>query len=192
MAVSYFEPGYGTAEDLKPASSALWYSGMYSVTSAIIKYFGVEPLVVFSPLDAGLRFAPPCYETGQLGAPPAAPAKYSGPFVVLDFALPPPLMQWVGRLMHGRHHWSRLTGQPDALVSRNCHAAPGGAAMPQTVLGRNTVEQIQAGVVAGYMGNYGISDSSGDGGNVGDLGLPGRPLQNQYRGCHAHGRVDRS
>ena len=89
---------------------------MYSVTSAIIKYFGVEPLVVGTDVDAGLKFAPRCYETGRLGADRAinciaALEKYGGPFVILDFGtattfdcvtgdaylggLPPPSTQWV-------------------------------------------------------------------------------------------------
>ena len=41
----------------------------------------------------------------------------------------------------------------DALVSRTAMLPRVELQMPQTVLGRNTVEQIQAGVVAGYVGN---------------------------------------
>ena len=41
----------------------------------------------------------------------------------------------------------------DALVSRTAMLPRVELQMPPTILGRNTVEQIQAGVVAGYVGN---------------------------------------
>lgn len=41
----------------------------------------------------------------------------------------------------------------DALVSRTAMLPRVELQVPPTVLGRNTVEQIQAGVVAGYVGN---------------------------------------
>ena len=68
MAVSYFERFGYRAEDLKACIiGSVVPQVMYSVTSAVIKYFGVEPLVVGTDVDAGLKFDRRCYETGRLG-----------------------------------------------------------------------------------------------------------------------------
>lgn len=160
LAVSYFERfGYRT-EDLKACIiGSVVPQVMYSVTSAIIKYFGVEPLVVGTDVDTGLKFAPRCYETGRLGADRAincisATQKYGTPFVILDFgtattidAVGPDGVYMGGTIGPG------LQVSLDALVSRTAMLPRVELQMPQTVLGRNTEEQIQAGVVAGYVGN---------------------------------------
>ena len=160
LAVSYFERfGYRT-EDLKACIiGSVVPQVMYSVTSAIIKYFGVEPLVVGTDVDTGLKFAPRCYETGRLGADRAincisATQKYGAPFVILDFgtattidAVGPDGVYMGGTIGPG------LQVSLDALVSRTAMLPRVELQMPQTVLGRNTEEQIQAGVVAGYVGN---------------------------------------
>ena len=162
LAVSYFERfGYRT-EDLKACIiGSVVPQVMYSVTSAIIKYFGVEPLVVGTDVDTGLKFAPRCYETGRLGADRAincisATQKYGAPFVILDFgtattidAVGPDGVYMGGTIGPG------LQVSLDALVSRTAMLPRVELQMPQTVLGRNTEEQIQAGVVAGYVGNMG-------------------------------------
>ena len=156
LAVSYFERfGYRT-EDLKACIiGSVVPQVMYSVTSAIIKYFGV----VGTDVDTGLKFAPRCYETGRLGADRAinciaATQKYGAPFVILDFgtattidAVGPDGVYMGGTIGPG------LQVSLDALVSRTAMLPRVELQMPQTVLGRNTVEQIQAGVVAGYVGN---------------------------------------
>ena len=160
LAVSYFERfGYRT-EDLKACIiGSVVPQVMYSVTSAIIKYFGVEHLVVGTDVDTGLKFAPRCYETGRLGADRAincisATQKYGAPFVILDFgtattidAVGPDGVYMGGTIGPG------LQVSLDALVSRTAMLPRVELQMPQTVLGRNTEEQIQAGVVAGYVGN---------------------------------------
>lgn len=160
MAVSYFERFGYRAEDLKACIiGSVVPQVMYSVTSAVIKYFGVEPLVVGTDVDAGLKFDRRCYETGRLGTDravncTAAIKKYGCPFVILDFgtattidAVGPDGTYMGGTIGPG------LQVSLDALVSRTAMLPRVELQMPQTVLGRNTVEQIQAGVVAGYVGN---------------------------------------
>ncbi len=132
---------------------------MYSLTSAIIKYFSVEPLVVGTDVDTGLRFDPRCYETGGLGADRAvnciaAIEKYGPPLMILDFgtattidAIGPDGAYQGGTIGPG------LQVSLDALVSRTAMLPRVELQMPPTVLGRTTVEQIQAGVVSGYVGN---------------------------------------
>lgn len=160
LAVAYFERFGYRAEDVKACIiGSVVPQVMYSITSAIIKYFGVAPLVVGTDVDAGLRFDPRCYETGGLGTDRAvnciaAIQKYGAPFMILDFgtattidAVGPDGVYMGGTIGPG------LQVSLDALVSRTAMLPRVELQMPPTVLGRNTVEQIQAGVVAGYVGN---------------------------------------
>lgn len=160
MAVAYFERfGYRT-EDVKACMiGSVVPQVMYSLTSAVIKYFGVEPLVVGTDVDTGLKFDPRCYETGRLGTDRAvnciaAIEKYGAPFLILDFgtattidAVGPDGVYLGGTIGPG------LQVSLDALVSRTAMLPRVELQMPPTVLGRNTIEQIQAGVVGGYVGN---------------------------------------
>ncbi len=160
MAVAYFERFGYRAEDVKACIiGSVVPQVMYSLTSAIIKYFGVAPLVVGTDVDCGLRFDPRCYETGRLGTDRAvnciaAIAKYGPPFLILDFgtattidAVGPDGVYLGGTIGPG------LQVSLDALVSRTAMLPRVELQMPPTVLGRNTIEQIQAGVVGGYVGN---------------------------------------
>ena len=160
MAVAYFERFGYRAEDVKACIiGSVVPQVMYSITSAIIKYFGVEPLVVGTDVDTGLKFDPRCYETGRLGTDRAvnciaAMEKYGAPFLILDFgtattidAVGPDGIYLGGTIGPG------LQVSLDALVSRTAMLPRVELQMPPTVLGRNTVEQIQAGVVGGYVGN---------------------------------------
>lgn len=160
MAVAYFERFGYRAEDVKACIiGSVVPQVMYSITSAIIKYFGVEPLVVGTDVDAGLKFDQRCYETGGLGTDRAvnciaAIEKYGAPFVILDFgtattidAVGPDGVYMGGTIGPG------LQVSLDALVSRTAKLPRVELQMPKTVLGRNTVEQIQVGVVGGYVGN---------------------------------------
>ena len=114
---------------------------MYTLTSAMVKYFGKKPLIIDEDIQ------PEIYYEGEdhLGADRAvscvaAMAKYGKPLVVLDFG---------------------TATTVDALDSRGTYL--GGciqAAMlprielvsPPSVLGQNTISQIQAGSVLGYIG----------------------------------------
>lgn len=160
MAVAYFERFGYRAEDVKACIiGSVVPQVMYSITSAIIKYFGVEPLVVGTDVDTGLKFDPRCYETGRLGTDRAvtciaALEKYGAPFLILDFgtatnidAVGPDGIYLGGTIGPG------LQVSLDALVSRTAMLPRVELQMPPTVLGRNTVEQIQAGIVGGYVGN---------------------------------------
>ena len=68
MAVSYFERFGYKPEDVKACLIAsVVPQVMYSITSAVIKYFGIAPLVVGTDVDTGIQFNPRCYESGKLG-----------------------------------------------------------------------------------------------------------------------------
>jgi type III pantothenate kinase len=158
--VAYFERFGYRAEDVKACIiGSVVPQVMYSITSAIIKYFGVAPLVVGTDVDAGLQFDLRCYETGRLGTDRAvnciaAIKKYGAPFLIIDFgtattidAVGPDGVYMGGTIGPG------LQVSLDALVSRTAMLPRVELQMPPTVLGRNTIEQIQAGVVGGYVGN---------------------------------------
>jgi type III pantothenate kinase len=160
LAVAYFERFGYRAEDVKACIiGSVVPQVMYSITSAIIKYFGVAPLVVGTDVDAGLKFDLRCYESGRLGTDRAvnciaAIKKYGAPFLIIDFgtattidAVGPDGIYMGGTIGPG------LQVSLDALVSRTAMLPRVELQMPPTVLGRNTIEQIQAGVVGGYVGN---------------------------------------
>ena len=160
MAVAYFERFGYRAEDVNACIiGSVVPQVMYSLTSAIIKYFGVAPLVVGVDVDAGLPFDPRCYETGRLGTDRAldciaAIEKYGPPFLVVDFGTATTIdaVDENGIYLGGTIG-PGLQVSLDALVSRTAALPRLELQMPPTVLGRNTVEQIQAGIMGGYVGN---------------------------------------
>ena len=115
--------------------------------------------MVGTDVDCGLKFDPRCYETGRLGTDRAvnciaAIAKYGAPFLILDFGTATTIdAVGPGGIYLGGTIGPGLQVSLDALVSRTAMLPRVELQMPPTVLGRNTVEQIQAGVVGGYVGN---------------------------------------
>lgn len=160
MAVAYFERFGYKAEDVEACIiGSVVPQVMYSITSAIIKYFGVAPLVVGTDVETGLEFDRRCYESGKLGIDRAidciaAIEKYGGPLMIVDFGTATTIdaVGPDGRYMGGTIG-PGLQVSLDALVSRTAMLPRVELQMPETVLGRNTVEQIQVGVVGGYVGN---------------------------------------
>lgn len=160
MAMAYFDRfGYNTGDVEACIIGSVVPQIMYSLTSAIIKYFGVAPLVVGTDVDPGLKFDPRCYETGRLGTDRAldciaAIEKYGPPFLVVDFGTATTIDAVDGSGVYlGGTIGPGLQVSLDALVSRTAALPRVELQMPSTVLGRNTVEQIQAGIMAGYVGN---------------------------------------
>lgn len=133
---------------------------MYSLSSAIRKYFGREPLVVDADVDSGLRYDPnlgPVRE--KLGSDRSVTAiaaieKYGTPLIVLDFgtATTVDAIDENG-FYRGGAIGAGLRVSMDALVSQTAMLPRVELAMPERVTGTNTVMQIQAGVVAGYVGS---------------------------------------
>jgi len=133
---------------------------MYSLCSAMIKYFGREPLVVDGGVDSGLRYDPrlgPVRE--RLGSDRSVTAvaaieKYGAPLIVVDFgtattvdAIDAEGCYRGGAISPG------LQVSMDALVRETAMLPRVELAMPARIIGTNTVEQLQAGVVAGYVGS---------------------------------------
>lgn len=129
---------------------------MHSFGSAIIKYFGVKPIIVSAGIKTGIRVA--TENPRQTGADRivdavAAYTLYGGPIIVVDF---------------GTATTYDLVG-PDGTfgcgatapgIRTSARALWGGAAMlpeieikkPASILARETISSMQAGLVYGYIG----------------------------------------
>ena len=129
---------------------------MYSLTSAIIKYFDKTPIVVGDDVDSGLVYG----VTGDERLGPdrsvacvAALAKYGAPLVVLDFGTATTVDALDEK---GEYKGGCITAgvriSTDALFQKTAMLPKVELVKPDTVLGTTTVGQIQAGAVMGYIG----------------------------------------
>lgn len=129
---------------------------MHSLTSSIIKYFNVNPVIVAPGIKTGIRLAIP--NPKELGADRlvdavAAYEMYGGPVIVVDFgtATTHDLVLADGTFAAG-------VTSPGIRLSANA-LWHGTAKLPEveikkvdTVLGRDTVSSMQAGIYFGYIG----------------------------------------
>ncbi|MCR5102996.1 MAG: type III pantothenate kinase [Eubacterium sp.] len=129
---------------------------MHSLTSGIIKYFDVKPLIVAPGIKSGIRLAIP--NPKELGADRlvdavAAYEIYGGPVIVVDFgtATTHDLVLEDGTFFAG-------VTSPGIRLSANA-LWTGTAKLPEveikkvdTVLGKDTVSSMQAGIYYGYIG----------------------------------------
>lgn len=129
---------------------------MHSLGSAMIKYFGIKPMVVSAGIKTGIRIA--TENPKQVGADRivdavAAYTIYGGPVIVIDF---------------GTATTYDIVG-PDGTfegaviapgIRTSAQALWGGAAMlpaidirkPASIMGKETVSSMQAGIVYGQIG----------------------------------------
>ena len=130
---------------------------MHSLTSAVIKYFDVRPLIVGPGLKTGIHIR--IDNPKELGADKitdavAAHELYGGNLIVIDFGTAT-TYDLVGA--DGTYH----SGVIQPGISISAHALSEKAAKlpnielrkPKTIISRNTVEAMQAGVVYGYIGS---------------------------------------
>lgn len=131
---------------------------MYSLTSAIIKYFDKTPLIVGEDLDPALPYHIPGKSDERLGADRAvacvsAIAKYGTPLIVLDFGTATTVDAIDAQ---GGYIGGCITAgvriSTEALFHKAAMLPRIEISMPDTVLGTSTVGQIQAGAVMGYVG----------------------------------------
>ncbi len=130
---------------------------MYTLNSAMIKYFGREPLVIDGNVDPGLPYGVAGDE--RLGpdravADIAAIEKYGAPLIVLDFGT----ATTVDALSReGTYLGGCITAgvriSVDALFQKAAMLPSVELTVPGTVLGSTAVGQIQAGAVLGYIGS---------------------------------------
>jgi len=129
---------------------------MHSLGSAVIKYFGIKPLVVSSGIKTGIRIAtenPRQVGPDRIVDLVAAHELYGGPVLILDFgtATTYDLLEEDGTFRYGvtspgirltaRALWSGAAMLPEIEIKR-----------PDTILAKETVSSMQAGLVYGYIG----------------------------------------
>jgi type III pantothenate kinase len=128
---------------------------MYTLTSAMLKYFERNPIVIGEDVDAGLE-----YEGDErLGADRAvacvaAMEKYGKPLIVLDFGTAT-TVDAIGE--DGRYMGGCITAgmriSTEALFHKAAMLPRVELMKPANLLGLTTVGQIQAGAVLGYIGS---------------------------------------
>lgn len=128
---------------------------MHSLGSAIIKYFGVKPLVP-STLDMGLKINtehPKEIGPDRIVDAVAAYEKYGGPVIVIDFGTATTYdVVTADGVFEG--------GVISPGIRTSARALWGGAAMlpeieikkPESVIAKETVSSMQGGLVFGYIG----------------------------------------
>lgn len=127
---------------------------MYTLTSAMLKYFNKNPIVIDEDIDAGLAYV----SDERLGADRAvaciaAMEKYGKPLIVLDFGTATTI-DAIGE--QGQYLGGCITAgmriSTEALFHKAAMLPRVELMKPSTVLGVTTVGQIQAGAVLGYIG----------------------------------------
>lgn len=130
---------------------------MHSLSSAVYKYFNRTPIIINEDITAGLRYCEGCqwrsHGADRSVACMAALEKYGAPLIVLDFgtATTVDCIDSQGIYVGG----SILAGiqiSMNALISGTAQLPQVSLNMPESVLGKNTVNQIQVGVMRGYIG----------------------------------------
>lgn len=129
---------------------------MYSMESAIIKYFGIKPFIIGPGVKTGIRLAienPKEMGPDRIVDAAAAYTIYGGPVLVLDFgtATTYDLVCEDGSLIAGvtapginlcaSALWEGTAMLPDVKIEK-----------PDSILAKNTVTSMQAGLVYGQIG----------------------------------------
>jgi pantothenate kinase, type III len=129
---------------------------MHSLTSSIIKYFNVNPVIVAPGIKTGIRLAIP--NPKELGADRlvdavAAYEMYGGPVIVVDFGT-----ATTHDLVLADGTFSAGVTSPGIRLAANA-LWHGTAKLPEveikkvdTILGKDTVSSMQAGIYFGYIG----------------------------------------
>lgn len=130
---------------------------MHTLTNAMIKYFGREPIVLSSEEEVGLALGVESDE--HLGpdrsvACVAAIARYGAPCIVLDFGTATTLdaLNEKGEYMGGCIT-AGVRVSANALSAKTSLLPTVELARPEKVLNTTAVGHIQAGVVLGYIGS---------------------------------------
>ncbi|MFI3208655.1 MAG: type III pantothenate kinase [Eubacteriales bacterium] len=129
---------------------------MHSFGSAIIKYFGVKPLVVSAGVKTGLKIQTD--NPRQIGADRivdavAAYNLYGGPIIVADFgtATTYDYVDGNGTYLYGVTSPGIRTAAR-SLSEKAAMLPEIEIKMPETILAKETISSMQAGVVYGYIG----------------------------------------
>ncbi|WP_456277125.1 type III pantothenate kinase [Bacillus sp. AK128] len=129
---------------------------MFSLEKMCVKYFGIQPLVVGPGIKTGLNIK---YENPrEVGADRivnavAGIAEYGGPLIIVDFGT-------ATTYCYINEHKQYMGGaiapgiaiSTEALYSRAAKLPRIEISRPETIVGKNTINAMQAGIVYGYVG----------------------------------------
>jgi type III pantothenate kinase len=131
---------------------------MHTLTNAMIKFFNCVPIVVGEQVPSGLMYANHSNYGSRHGADRSvacvgALKKYGAPLIVLDFgtATKIDVMDRNG-IYQGGSILAGIQISVNALFQKTAKLPQVELAFPSRVLGMDTVEQIQAGTLCGYIG----------------------------------------
>jgi len=129
---------------------------MYTLSAMSIKYFGREPIVVGPGVKTGMNIR---YDNPrEVGADRIVNAvagyeKYGGPLIIVDFGT---AITFCAISKEGDYLGGAITPgiriSSEALFLRTAKLPKVELAKPDTVIGKNTVNSIQSGLVYGYIG----------------------------------------
>ncbi|MGI6252193.1 MAG: type III pantothenate kinase [Synergistaceae bacterium] len=130
------------------------------LSEGIKNYLSADPLKVTSSLDLGMEIAySPRHEVGadRLVNSVAAKATYGAPLIVADFgtAITLDIINSDGAYLGGTISPGLVTGM-EALFGRTAKLPQVSLERPKNIIGKNTIESIQAGIL---YGNAGLVDS---------------------------------
>lgn len=129
---------------------------MHSLGSAVIKYFGVKPLVVSADVETGIQIKvdnPKQVGSDRIVDAVAAYELYGGPVLVLDFGTATTYdllaedgafiaaVTSPGLRLSARALWKGAAMLPEIEIRR-----------PASILAKETISSMQAGLVYGYIG----------------------------------------
>ncbi len=130
---------------------------MYSLTHAVRKYIGIEPLIVSSKskMDLILKYDNP-KEIGadRLVNAVGALQKYEPPFIIIDFGTATTFCAVSDKREYlGGVILPGIKISLNALVEKTAKLPKIEIAKPEKVIGTNTVESMQSGMYYGYAGS---------------------------------------
>lgn len=131
-------------------------STLYTLQHMSRKYFGIRPIVIGPGIKTGLKIRydnPEQVGSDRIVNAVAALTKYGGPLVIVDFGTATTFCAIT-------EDWEYLGGSiapglkisSDALFEKTAKLPKVELEEPGTVLGKNTIESMQSGLVYGHMG----------------------------------------
>ncbi|MBR6697170.1 MAG: type III pantothenate kinase [Lachnospiraceae bacterium] len=129
---------------------------MYSFSNAIVKYFNITPMVVGPGIKTGIRLAnenPKEMGADRIADAVAAYQLYGGPVIVVDYGTATTYdviladgtfsvgVTAPGIISSAKTLWQNTAKLPEIEIKK-----------PETILAKNTIESMQAGLVYGQIG----------------------------------------
>ena len=117
---------------------------MYSLTNGIYKYIGLHPIVIEAGTKTGIKIQranPREVGTDRIVDAVGAYELYGGPCIVIDFGTFAAGVTSPGIRICAKALWNDTAKLPEIEIKK-----------PESILGKDTITSMQAGIVYGYIG----------------------------------------